>query len=327
MASIDIVIPNYQYGRYLRHCVTSVLSQKIQQMRVLIIDNASTDDSLEVAQSIARDDPRVQVIARQRNLGWRASFNEGIDWATAEYFLVLCSDDFLLPNSLEHAINVLDANPNVVFAFGRDIQYVDRDPLPGRGTEIPRGPWRIITGMDYAKERCENPATTVAALVRTAAQKTIGYYRSVLFADLEMQLRLSCLGHVAAAEANIVVQRLHGLNRSAAYWSNFELWLTSVEDAFASFFENEGGALPVARELRKRVKSNLARRAYWSGLSHIARGDAPAGMHLINFALSRAPTLLILPPFLHLLQMDNATTRLRAILPEMMSLRRRRQER
>ncbi len=118
-ASVDVAIPCYPYGGFMRDCVTSVLTQAIRDVRVLIIDNASTDDSVEVALQIAAEDPRVEVIARRRNLGPHASFNEGIDWARATYFLVLCADDLLAP--------------------GRSLQPPpgDRDPSP-RALPVPQ---------------------------------------------------------------------------------------------------------------------------------------------------------------------------------------------
>ncbi|WP_213030299.1 glycosyltransferase family 2 protein, partial [Acinetobacter baumannii] len=53
MAKIDIIIPCYNYGRFLERCVQSVLDQKVSELRILIIDDASTDDSLAVARRIA----------------------------------------------------------------------------------------------------------------------------------------------------------------------------------------------------------------------------------------------------------------------------------
>ena len=91
MKSVDVVIPNYNYGRYLRACVGSVLSQDVEKLRVLIVDNASTDDSPEVARELAAMDPRVELRLHETNLGPHASFNEGIDWAESDYFLILCS--------------------------------------------------------------------------------------------------------------------------------------------------------------------------------------------------------------------------------------------
>ena len=86
MSSIDVVVPCFQYGRFLRDSVGSVLRQEISSLRVLIIDNGSTDNSLEVARQLASEDKRVQIIAHGINLGPHASFNEGIDWATGDYF-------------------------------------------------------------------------------------------------------------------------------------------------------------------------------------------------------------------------------------------------
>ena len=91
MPSIDVVIPNYQYGRYLPGCVASILAQGIPDTRILIIDNASTDNSVEVAQEIARQDARVELVVRSTNLGPHASFNEGLDWARARYFMMALS--------------------------------------------------------------------------------------------------------------------------------------------------------------------------------------------------------------------------------------------
>ena len=97
MSSVDIAIPCYQYGRYLRDCVASVLSQDIDDLRILIIDNASTDNSVAIARQLAAEDARVSLLARSQNLGPHASFNAGVDWAAARYFMVLCADDLLAP--------------------------------------------------------------------------------------------------------------------------------------------------------------------------------------------------------------------------------------
>ena len=83
MPSVDVAIACYQQGRYLRGAVESALGQE-GIGRVLIIDNASMDDTPEVAGKCAAEDSRVEVIAHARNPGHHASFNEAIDWASAE---------------------------------------------------------------------------------------------------------------------------------------------------------------------------------------------------------------------------------------------------
>ena len=115
MSSIDVAIPSFQYGRFLRDSVGSVLRQNVDSLRVLIIDNASTDDSLDVAREIASEDKRVHIIAHERNVGPIASLNEGIDWATADYFMTLDADDLLAPGCLKRAMSILDKDESIVF--------------------------------------------------------------------------------------------------------------------------------------------------------------------------------------------------------------------
>src|SRR5262245_3553031 len=104
MSSVDVVIPCYQYGRFLRECVSSVLTQGVSHIRVLIIDNASTDGSAEIARQLAAEDSRIEVAAHSHNVGPTASYNEGIDWASAEYFVLLDADDLLAPGCLARAL-------------------------------------------------------------------------------------------------------------------------------------------------------------------------------------------------------------------------------
>src|SRR5262245_42468379 len=118
MGSIDVVVPCYQHGRYLRQCIQSVLDQGISELRVLIIDNASTDDSVGVATALAAADSRVEVAANPVNRRPHASFNHGIDWASAEHFMILCADDLLAPGALKSAGSYLDTHPEVGVAYG-----------------------------------------------------------------------------------------------------------------------------------------------------------------------------------------------------------------
>src|SRR5215470_5618219 len=114
MAKVDIVIPCYNYGRFLKPCVDSVLSQSISDIRVMIIDDSSSDDSRAVAESLAMADRRISLISHAKNIGHIRTYNEGIEWLDSEYFMLLSADDLLVPGSLERACRVMDNNPDVV---------------------------------------------------------------------------------------------------------------------------------------------------------------------------------------------------------------------
>jgi len=201
MASVDVVVPCYQYGRFLRGCVASILNQGIVDVRVLIIDNASTDDSAAVARRLAAEDGRISVVARSVNLGLHASFNEGIDWATADYFMVLYADDLLAPGSLARALPVMERHPEIALAFGRELVVGPEDPLLADEPNSSEADWRILSGRQLLEQLCRTGRPderlliigSSATLVRTSAQKQAGRFRPkrAHTSDFEMWLRLA----------------------------------------------------------------------------------------------------------------------------------------
>ena len=70
------------------------------------------------------------VVGHAENKGHIDTYNEGIAWASAEYFLLLSADDLLVPGALKRAVEVMDANPDVVLTYGKVIQWHDHLPIP-----------------------------------------------------------------------------------------------------------------------------------------------------------------------------------------------------
>ena len=148
MSIVDVVIPNYCYGRYLPQCVDSIVRQNVKDIRILIVDNASTDNSVDVAKELASQDKRITVIARENNLGLHASCNEGVDWAKSKYFVILCADDLLVEGCFERALSVLEQEPDVSFAGGAELVWHEDRPFPV--VENPAvNEWRFLS-MEYA---------------------------------------------------------------------------------------------------------------------------------------------------------------------------------
>ena len=98
MTGVDVVVPCYNYARYLDWCVGTLLSQADVDVRVLIIDDASEDDTPSVGERLASADPRVEFRRHEKNAGHIATFNEGLlGWASAPYSLLISADDGLAP--------------------------------------------------------------------------------------------------------------------------------------------------------------------------------------------------------------------------------------
>jgi glycosyltransferase involved in cell wall biosynthesis len=316
MADIDVVIPSYNYGHYLEDCVASILMQDIESLRILIIDNASTDGSPDLARSLAERDPRIQLRLRGRNMGPHASFNEGVDWAASTYFTILCADDQLAPGSLRRAITIMDKNPDVVLAYGRT-EFLTGETGTNFDIRSSHAVFRTLTGYEYLERSCRSgrsPVDGPNTIVRTSAQKQAGYYRADLphTDDVEMWMRLACLGSVSEIDAVQAFARIHDANQSSAL-KNVHHWNTEMERTFATFFEGPGSSLNNSRRLHRKARNSLAARAYWCALSHCCRGE-PGAMDLITFALRLRPSLAFVPPLMNLLHRGDAMSRLRSIL-------------
>lgn len=310
MASVDIVIPCYQHGHFLRDCVDSVLGQQVDGLRMLIIDNASTDSSPQVARELAASDNRIEIVLRTRNLGPHASFNEGVDWAKADYFMVLCSDDLLVPGSLARMVSVMEQHPQTSFAYGTDVHWHEGEPFPGQGDTEPAAPWRVRDGTDFIVERCRNPEAYIAAgmvLARTSAHKAAGHYRAELphTDDFEMLLRLARLGSVAHTAAVLGVKRMHGHNRTRDFLAERTRDLVERMAALDSFFSSEGRAMADADRLLRLGRRSIAERAYWCAVKDLARGRGSA-IALFRLAVRLDPRVALIPPFRYLFRMDHS---------------------
>src|SRR5437016_876838 len=108
MASVDVVVPCYNYGRFLRQCVGSVLAQEGVDVRVLVIDDCSSDHTPEVGRALAAADPRVEYRRHPVNRGHHPTYNEGLAWASADYCLLLSADDLLTRGALARAARVFE---------------------------------------------------------------------------------------------------------------------------------------------------------------------------------------------------------------------------
>jgi glycosyltransferase involved in cell wall biosynthesis len=317
--SIDVIIPNYQYGRFLPACIESVLSQDVENLRVIVIDNASTDDSLTVANELAARDGRIRVIAHPVNVGVVASFNEGIDEARADYFMILCSDDVLTPGSLKRAISIMEKHPALTVAQGRArVAIDDIEPIGPAPAEQPA--WTIVSGLEYVEHICRRPRHRPVGfmVVRTAAQKRAGYYdRNLPFTcDLEMLMRLAALGGVAETNAVQGVRREHKGNISSAYWQDFRLRLEAVSAAVETFLAAGGLGRNQTSRLRALARASLARDAYWSAVSHLVRAKYREAAGLFRLAFGLLPRLAILPPIGHLFRTKGVLSRAREIFVE-----------
>jgi GT2 family glycosyltransferase len=302
MAKIDIIIPCYNYGRFLERCVQSVLDQKVSELRILIIDDASTDDSLAVARRIAATDARIVVIAHEQNKGHIATYNEGLlDWADSEYSLLLSADDVLTPGALDRAVAVLDAHPSVGLLYGHAVDWHDDRPMPSvrsrsAGVKI----WHGKTWLRIVCQRAHCLVSTPTAVVRTSVQQAIGGYRSDLphTADVEMWMRFAVHSDIAyIRRVDQAYYRIHSKNMTVQRVSIIDLQQRRA--AYQAIFETYGHLIPDRHALLRHANRKIAREALWRACSayHRRRLVQTPLADLINLARSADPDFETLPEY------------------------------
>jgi teichuronic acid biosynthesis glycosyltransferase TuaG len=115
---VSVIMPAHNCERLLVESVRSVMSQTYREWELRIIDDASTDKTLTVANELACQDSRIHVHSRERNCGVAEARNLGISAATGQYLAFLDSDDLWLPEKLRVQIEFMRSH-DVGFSFTR----------------------------------------------------------------------------------------------------------------------------------------------------------------------------------------------------------------
>jgi glycosyltransferase involved in cell wall biosynthesis len=112
---VSVCVPTYNYARFLPRTIESVLAQTHADIELVVLDDASTDDTAAVVARYASDE-RLRFERHERNIGLFANFNRCLEVARGEYVKLLCADDWLHPRSLEDALAALASAPSAGMA-------------------------------------------------------------------------------------------------------------------------------------------------------------------------------------------------------------------
>ena len=173
MPKVSVIIPVYNVEKYLIKCLNSVVNQTFNDIEIICIDDASTDNSFSILCTYAKKDARIRLIRNPKNIGLGATRNIGIDMANSEYLLFVDSDDWIDLTTIEDLYETcynknLDVgffNFTCIYENNTVKQNVDNlcGTLKGVYSDI-------YTGMQFFKMLCKNDeyiGLIVCALYKT----------------------------------------------------------------------------------------------------------------------------------------------------------------
>lgn len=144
---VSVVVPSYRHSRFIAECLESALSQTMGDLEIVVIDDASPDDSVEAIRRLR--DPRIKLFVNEQNLGTYATQNRGVDLAASPTIAILNSDDVWLPEKLERQLDTWAKHPEASFCytFGRRIGTKVDAGAPEPQDTLPTTPVQMLAGQ------------------------------------------------------------------------------------------------------------------------------------------------------------------------------------
>lgn len=211
---VSVIIPSYNHHSYVIHAIESVLAQDWPQIDLIVIDDGSTDGSLEILSNFHKSHGGFRFLTRP-NKGIIKTLNEGLKIADGGFFCLLASDDYLPPGSLSCRASYLSKHPDCVAAFG-DAQIVFGDEISDQRvmTEARKRLFKLSDPIPEFIKGVNLPIHTCMA--RTEILRKIGGFdeRYSYCEDLDPQLRLYLAGPITFIDTPVYNIRKHLTNTS-----------------------------------------------------------------------------------------------------------------
>ncbi len=111
--TVSIGLPVYNGAAHIGEAIESILKQDFDDFELIIVDNASTDNTVEICEEFVAKDPRVTLHRNEKNLGASPNFNKAFHLSRGKYFKWLAYDDWVEPSYLRKCVELLDSRPDV----------------------------------------------------------------------------------------------------------------------------------------------------------------------------------------------------------------------
>ena len=199
MSKVSIIVPNHNYGKYIHETVESIICQSYKDIELIIVDDASNDNSKDVILDYAECDSRIIPLILEKNIGVSAALNKGIKIASGDYVCFIASDDLMERCRIEKQIKFLKNNVDVDVLSGCYIEFFENQTVHSRL----HGYKKNGSVVNNSERGCVFEACTAMFKLKTIRQ--IGmFYDGIKCEDWYMQLKLK--------EFNTTIHHINSLN-------------------------------------------------------------------------------------------------------------------
>ncbi len=200
---VTVIIPVYNREKYVSEAIDSILTQSFTDFELLLIDDGSTDGSVEVMRSYT--DPRIRLVYNGSNLGIPKTRNKSLQLARGEYIAMLDSDDYAHPDRLKKQVAFLDRHPDYAVVGSWAAEMDENGRLWRRIKIFPVSPGEVQSGLLF---RCCFLHPSIMA--RKAVLQVYGYRdQYVVCSDFELLVRIARKYKLGNLPQILVRHRIH----------------------------------------------------------------------------------------------------------------------
>lgn len=208
----SVIMACYNAAPYVRQAIASVVGQTFSDWELIIVDDASQDDSLFYIQKASLSDPRIGFITNDVNKGAAAARNAAIEIAKGEWLAILDADDVYLPHKLEKQFEIIQKSNSTLVLIGGGCFHIDSEGVRSKEYNYPSS--TTVLKKDLQRMRKFPPHSSL--VYRKSSVLEVGGF-NVLFArsqDYELWLKLSERGDFTTCLLPLIEYRLHSTNIS-----------------------------------------------------------------------------------------------------------------
>lgn len=249
--AVSVIIPVYNAKPYIEDAISSILTQTLASLELIIIDDGSTDGSDAVCERLSRLDSRINYI-KKRNEGIAITLNYGIKLAKGEFIARMDADDIALPTRLEEQVGYLRANDNVALISCAYVTFGSEAVI--HSTVIhPTNPQIIKLLLCYCSPICHP-----GVMARAEVLRSYSYRENIAAEDHELWCRMADSNVLANVSTVLLKYRKSGTSLSKKKLASIRI--DTLRNGFKFFLRNKSVISKIPwREVRrhKRLFPNL----------------------------------------------------------------------
>ena len=237
--TLSIIIPNFNGKQFLKTCLDSISKQNCSSYDIIIVDNASSDGSV---QYISENYPEFALIQNEDNRGFAAAVNQGIMISSSEYIFLLNNDVELETDCISNLLKFIEKDENIFAVSSKMVQYKDRSKMDDAGDEYTIFGWTRKVGDGkspelYNAKRETFSACAGAALYRKSILDEIGCFDENFFAymeDVDISYRARIWGYKCVYCPEAVVYHI-GSGTSGSKYNEFKIKLAARNNVYVPY--------------------------------------------------------------------------------------------